>query len=243
MGMDVYVGPLRRYFARDWLTPAQQPGAAAGTVSDESAPSPAQVEEAVMAWQASLLASLGRQDPWPEDPSLPYWTERPGWDGFGALVLLAAYDECPELRPAKRGLFRRPGPPDRPRNYAAAPAVVEAAKNPSRYPSLLLGTEWWLPLPGAPSLFAGRLPTGQESVLSTVGQLRTELDTLAHRLGLDAAALASLHRAGPPQQSPRDEDELAPPPDVQALGHFGLAVFSSLAQRAVRAHQPLVLDY
>lgn len=258
MGMDVYVGPLRRYFARDWLTAAQQADAAAGLSvtatrapagrlagrpADESTPSPAQVEEAVMAWQASLLASLGRDDAWPEDPALPYWTDKPGWDGFGALVLLAAYDECPELRPAKRGLLRRAATPDGPRNYASAPAVREAAKNPRRYPSLLLGTEWWLPLPGAPSLFSGRLPTGQETVLSTVEQLRTELGTLATNLGLDAAGLASLRHAGPPLQAPRDEDQLAPAPDVDALGRSGLAMLSALAERAGHSHQPLVLDY
>lgn len=261
MGMDVYVGPLRRYFARDWLTVTQQAGAAAGyavSISpvsaaapggrggpepEETAPTAAQVEEAVMAWQGSLLASLGRTDAWPEDPCLPYWTDKPDWDGYGALVLLAAYDECPELRPAKRGVFRRASHPDDPRDFSAAPAFVEAAKNPRVYPSLLLGTEWWLPLPGAPSLFAGRLPTGQDTVFSTVEQLCSELATLAGRLALDAAGLASLRQAGPPQHAPRDEDELAPSPDVMALGRYGLAVLSALAERAGHAHQPLVLDY
>lgn len=258
MGMDVYVGSLRRYFARDWLSVAQQAGAAAGhavalsrapgttaPTPDDVAPHPADIEEAVLAWQERLLRQLGRNDPWPEDPASPYWTDRPGWDGYGALVLLAAYDECPELRPARAGIFRRAAPPDVPRDHHTAPAVVQASKNPERYPGLLLGAEWWLPLPGAPPLFEAPLPTGQETVFSTVEQLRSELALLAERQGLDAAALATLRRAGPRgpanRRHPSEEGEHGP--RVETIGRYGLAVLSALAERAEAARQPLVLDY
>jgi hypothetical protein len=73
------------------------------------------------------------------------------WDGYGGLVLQAAYDERPDLRPGQRtGLLGRKLTPDAARSFAESKAYQSAAKAPVKYPSLLSGVEWWLPLSEGP---------------------------------------------------------------------------------------------
>src|SRR6266498_1325408 len=117
MGLDVYVGPLTRYTCGDWLTVVQQAMLAAGhevqIVRTELDPAdaindPTVVSQVVRTWQKGLLDALGGTDPWADGLDLTYWTDKPDWDGYGGLVLLAAYDEQPELRPGRgAGLFSK----------------------------------------------------------------------------------------------------------------------------------------
>jgi hypothetical protein len=142
-------------------------------------------------------------------------------------VLLAAYDEKPELRPGRRtGLFARQAQKDSARN--------EAAKSPSKYPTLLAGVEWWLPVTTGPSVFSAQRLTGQPTLMGRVDQLVIELQTLARQTGLaNAEDLERIRKQGPP----------AADDDVDTAGRFGLAVFQSLALTAQRERQPLLLDY
>ncbi len=73
-----------------------QPGAA-GAKKDRE-----RIQASVLAWRRTLDGALAPHlaEPlsWNETSEVPWFTDRPGWDGFGALVLWAAYAEQPTLR-------------------------------------------------------------------------------------------------------------------------------------------------
>ena len=135
MGLDVYVGSLTRYYVGDWLLIAQQVGEQMDmkvtVVRTEPEPAdaitdPAAVLDTALRWQSRLCGALGGAQAWAERADLPYWTDKPGWDGFGGMVLLAAYDERPDLWPESA---------EDPGEFGSSPAYAAAAGNPQRYPS------------------------------------------------------------------------------------------------------------
>jgi len=113
MGLDVYVGPLSRYYAGDWETIVQQVAKGSGIAVEIVRPKPPRrgwfkklrdglhffrptAEESVRRWRKRLRRDLGISDlDWNEDPETEYMTDKPAWDCYGALVLWAAYDELP----------------------------------------------------------------------------------------------------------------------------------------------------
>lgn len=244
MGLDVYVGPLTRYHRGDWLTIAQQVGreagidvriVRAGPEPDDPADA-SQVLDAVREWQSGLGGALGCAADWPEDSGLPYWTDKPDWDGFGSVMLLAAYDEQPALRPsAGPGVVEGHGHTDDPREFHRSAAFVAASDGPVRYPTLLLGVEWWLPLATSPSrVFEVPRPTGEPARMGSVGGLLGELRLLAERTGVFADTdRDAVLRAGPPSSSE----------SLEITGRYGLAVMLALAECASAYNQPLLLDY
>lgn len=240
MGMDVYVGPLTRYLLGEWLTVVQQAGLANGVQVQVLRPQtnepadPAEVEARLSAWQLELMGALGGGTPWSDDPDLPYWTDKPDWDGYGGLVLAAAYAECPELAPTgRRGVFRR-AVADDPREFEKSAAYMEASKAPKRFRTLLHGTQWWLPVETAGRAFRAPGPDGETRMMAPVSALLTELRDLSEVMGLtDRDERNAIRQAGPPEA--RD--------DVDSYARFGLAVFLGLAAKAYIERQPLLLDY
>ena len=106
MGLDIYAGTLTRYYAHNWKSAVQQwaeengytfqkitPDGAA--VDDEEEMSPAEVQDIVENWRDQILAAIAAPGhepytPWPEDNEKPYYTDKPDWDAFGAMLLVAA---------------------------------------------------------------------------------------------------------------------------------------------------------
>lgn len=242
MGLDVYVGSLTRYTFGGWLTIVQQAGLASGMEvqivrsepdPDDLVTDPDEIHDAVLEWRSRLGAGLGVPTDWVEEVDSPYWTDKPDWDGYGAVVLAASYDERPDLRPSSSGLLRRRTHEEDPRRFQESPAYRAAAQSPARYPSLLSGAEWWLPVDADGVWEAPRL-TGEPTRMASVHTLAAELATLTDRTDVlagrrrdDVLALGS-----PEPGSPFDQ-----------VAAFGLAVFLGLAEQAVVAQQPLLLDY
>lgn len=248
MGLDVYAGPVARYVAGNWLTIVQQAASEQGMRveivraggpqdGDDAVTDAGIVAEVVHDWQRALLAAVGVADGWDDRLDGDYETDKPDWDGYGAVVLLAAYDEQPGLAPgsvARRGIRRKATPDTAPREFADAPAYKEASRSPERYPTLLGGAEWCLPLSAGPTLFGASTPNGSEVLMGRVDNLRSELEELNRAtLRLSASDLASVRRAGPP-------DTGAP---VHAVAPFGLAVLLALAEYASRRRVPWIMDY
>ncbi|MER7333474.1 MULTISPECIES: hypothetical protein [unclassified Micromonospora] len=235
MGLDLYVGPLTRYHLNDWLTITQQIGAQEGydvrivraQEDEEHETDPDMVQNAVREWQQWLGEALGGPVDWPEGTTQPYWTDKPDWDGFGAVLLLAAYDERPDLRP---------GPGDKedsPRAFADAPAYQVASAQPERYITLLSGVEWWLPLAEDPLVIEASRPTGQPTRMGSVDRLAAELRLLDERAGVLAGHDPAELRRGLPSDDPT----------LAEVARFGLAVMLDLAETAIEHRQPLLLDY
>jgi hypothetical protein len=111
MGLDIYVGSLTRYFTRDWKTIVQQL-AERGEIPQVQVvranepknvvTDPEQVRSAVVGWRQGLSTGLAQHITapldWDESGFTPYFTDKPAWDCYGALLLWAAYSEHGDLK-------------------------------------------------------------------------------------------------------------------------------------------------
>ncbi|PYS20309.1 MAG: hypothetical protein DMF72_21525, partial [Acidobacteria bacterium] len=162
MGLDIYVGPLTRYHTGNWETVVQRYARMNGLKcqivrppSDtESQPkaSPEQVLNAVLAWQSGLSGALQHRLEWTEDNNTDYFTEKPAWDCYSAVALLAAHDEHPgEALPDVA-----------PDDFHIDSAYRKSTSNDfkTRY-SQILFPELWLPGDGH-FVFKAEYITGQE---------------------------------------------------------------------------------
>jgi hypothetical protein len=167
----------------------------------------------------------------------PWSTDKPDWDGYGAVVLLAAFEERPDLAPGqavRKGLWRRVIESVTPRNFPESEAFKAASQSPTTFPTLLHGAEWCLPLTSGPTVFNAATPNGTQLTMGRVDQLLAELINLNERtLQLSPAELESARQAGPPRPS-------AP---VLEVAPFGLAVMLALAEFAAVHSVPWIMDY
>ena len=106
MGLDIYAGTLTRYYSHNWKTVVQQWAEENGYTFNRITPdgepadneeelSPAEVQAAVEDWRDQILTAISQPNqppytPWPEDNERPYYTDKPDWDAFGAMLLVAA---------------------------------------------------------------------------------------------------------------------------------------------------------
>ena len=245
MGLDLYAGPVSRYVAGDWKTIVQQAGEAAGTpviVMRQNEPADRvtdvnEVTKAVANWRQGLIRSLGLNEEWDEDVGGDYYTDKPDWDGYGAVVLMAAYEEQPTLAPGskvRRLLGSSVVPAVAPAQFPEAQAFKAAAQSPSRYPTLLTGAQWCLPLVGGPMVFRAPSPNGTPLTMGHVSRLAEELALLNQRtLRLSAADMESARQAGPSE----------PGSSVDATAPFGLSVLMAAADFAASHRVAWIMDY
>lgn len=195
------------------------------------------VLEIVKAWQAGLLEALGLAAGWRESGDAEYATDKPDWDGYGAVILLAAYDERPDLVP---GYAQRDGLPHTvisdvgPRRFEEAAAFTAARQAPRRYPTLLGGAEWCLPVTEGPIVYRAPAPNGRQTPMGRVDRLLAELHLLNDRtLQLSPADLSAARQAGPPSGAAT----------VEQTAPFGLSVLLALAEFANTHHAAWIMDY
>ena len=221
MGLDVYVGSLTRYYVEgsadvvDRIARHQDLPAGDGQDAEEV------IRTAVVRWRDGLSRSLGDRLPgpldWDESEPAPCFTDKPGWDGYGGTLLLAAHDEHPELPAPARVSADWPDDPA----YQAASAPGAG----SRYHQLLT-PELWLPCRFD---FTVRTqdPTGEEVELGSSEALLGQLELLSARYRLDSQ---------PPELA-------ADGRSLSAAAGNGLAVLRRLAERSVVSRVPMKLDF
>lgn len=251
MGLDVYVGSLTRYYTGDWLTIIQQtfpgkvqivrPGAPKD--AEGNAPSAGDVQHNVLQWQRSVSKALGRAVHWNESHEAPYFTNKPSWDRFGALMLWAAYTglNIPRAERLERITLD---------NWQSDGSLKTCANRGGEapYPQLTLGIEIWLPL-GNSTIFAAPDPTGHTRVFGSVEGLVEELHALnAASWGADEATRRQwLPRAT--REHPDKPEELfgpeAPPEGtpLEEAAKAGWSMMLDLAQQAIEHRLPVILDY
>ena len=101
MGLDVYAGTLTRYYAGAWETVVQkyarEEGVAVEILRAHDPPDAisdlTEIERIVVAWRDGLnraLAShLSEPLDWAEGIGATYFSDKPAWDGYSALMLWA----------------------------------------------------------------------------------------------------------------------------------------------------------
>ena len=151
MGLDIYAGTLTRYYSHNWKTVVQQWAeengysfnriTPDGEPADDEELSPTDVQAAVENWRDQILAAISQPDqppyaPWPEDNEKPYYTDKPDWDAFGAMLLVAA---C--------RTYEEPVPPTVEKDwiFGEHPLIARLASDEERVWSLFRGVTWWLP--------------------------------------------------------------------------------------------------
>ena len=221
MGLDVYVGPLTRYYVEgpadvvERIARHQDLPVGDGLAAEEV------IRTAVVRWRQGLSRWLGDRlaGPldWDESGPAPCFTDKPGWDGYGGTLLLAAHDEHPELPPPEGVSADWPDDPA----YLAASAPGAG----SRYHQLLT-PELWLPCRFEFTVHTQDI-TGAEVELGSSVALLDQLELLSARHHLD----------GRPPEPSADGHSLS------AAAGGGLAVLRRLAERSVSFRVPMKLDF
>jgi hypothetical protein len=229
MALNVYVGPLARYYAGEWENRAKRTGQAREPGPLPRGADAGRLLEAVTAWRDSLAASLVERAAavpldWDERLDAPYFTGRPGWDGFGSLVLWAAYSEHPALRP----------PAELPEEWDNDAALVRSNAEGfrSRYSHLVRNVELWLPAPFA-FTFEGEDVDGRRVVMGSAATLGRQLAELNASTWKGAEAdIASWGRRAPTARA-----------NLDLRARHAFAVLADLARRAVENRLPMKLDF
>jgi hypothetical protein len=232
MAFDVYVGGFARYFAREWENVAQRWARENGTpyhiIGPNGPPEAAnwnEVADAVTHWTAAINRGLGEHMPkplhWDETSNAPYFTDRPGYDGYGALLVWAAH--------AERGTT----PPERyDGEWYSDEAFVECSepKKGQKYRPIICGSLW---LPGEFEFsFDFEDLTGEKAHICSSTSLQQSLSDLNN----NTFQMSDEDLAATLQTDPGEN------PNLQALARVGLALFLSLADKAVLHHLPIILS-
>ena len=234
MALDVYVGSLTRYYAGDWKSIADKKGqrprgrTAARTAAraSDSAKDSERIRKAVLAWREGMKRALRQHldEPldWAETAEAPWFTDRPGWDGFGSLVLWAAY--------AEQGLRR---PATLPEEWDDDPALVQSNAEGfrSRYSHLVRNVELWLPC-AFDFTFEGEDVDGRRIIIGSSTLLDRQLGELnAATWKMDAGELVALAKNRPPGSA------------LESCARHALAVMTGLVRHAEEHRLPMKLDY
>ncbi len=256
MGLDIYAGTLTRYYAHNWKTVVEQWAEENGysfsritpegnAVPEEEA-SPAEIQECVESWRDQILAAVtqpGREPyrPWTEDNEKPYYTDKPDWDAFGAMLLAAACHCYGEPMPAvvKKGW-----------DFTRHPLVERLAEDKDRVWSLLRGAVWWLPLTDS-FMFRGPLPNNNQALIATTGALRLELEKLnemAWQADEEEICRWRLTEGYPVDSEMGADGTVAVKAehteyDVQSLAKFSFSIFYQALRFAEENQVPILLDY
>ena len=233
MALDVYVGSLTRYYAGDWENVADKAarergeqtgrGAFVGRSTDIT-----RIGSRLLEWRNTLARSLGDNitEPleWDESTQAPHFTARPGWDGFGSLVLWGAYAEHPSMR----------APPVLPEAWDDDPALVRCNADGfrSRFSHLVRNVELWLPC-AFRFTFEGEDVNGRRIIVGSVTTLAAQLaDLNATTWKVDGSGVASWGRRPPTAEA-----------SLEQRARYAFAVMTDLVRQAVDHGLPMKLDY
>lgn len=259
MGLDIYAGTLTRYYAHNWKTAVQQWAEENGytfqkitpdgePAADEEELLPAEIQGIVENWRDQILAAVSQPGqspyaPWPEDNERPYYTDKPDWDAFGAMLLVAACHT-----------YNEPVPPivEKDWDFMEHPIIARLTEDQERVWSLFRGVTWWLPLPDA-FLFEAPLPTEHTAAIGTVGGLRKELEKL-NQLAWQAdedTILSWCEKEGYPVDGTVGPDgtfSKADLPehtqyDTESLAKFAFSIFWQAMRFAEERQVPILLDF
>lgn len=235
MGLDVYVGSLTRYYSGQWETIIQQMAPELGMTVDMRRPAPPSgaiedpmvIQEAVIGWRIVLAKKLHKQAKdgldWNESVAAPYFTDKPAWDCYAALVMWAAGLDDPGLRL----------PDVVPERFSESDAFRRAGRNKKGVLSqLATGTELWLPVELKSveriETVAGRRVLAGSSVVL----LKQLQDVNARSWHADQSTVDRWRHDGAQYGGP-----------LEVSARFAFSVFLRLTEEAVRNRLPMMLDY
>lgn len=236
MALDVYAGPLTRYYRREWENAGQRQARAQGMkytqigpqgdVAKLPKPTVEEVLEGLAAWRGALNRGLSEhlKQPleWEDAPDTPYLTDRPGYAGYGALVLWAAYADRPQhLVPSKL-----------PEEWFSDPVFIEVCERDSgtRFRQILQ-PEVWFPC-DFDFAFQYATPVSDRAWIGSSVALLRQLQALNAATFRAPEAALGLWSTG----------EFEAATQTEHAAKVGLAMFTRLAAHSVQFRVPMVLD-
>lgn len=256
MGLDLYAGTLTRYYAHNWKTESQQWAEVhsfgyqkiTSEMESENSMSAEEVQQVIETWRDSLLSAIRTEgtsvEPWPENNECPYYTSKPDWPAFEALLLYVACRILGEPLPEK---FSKEA------QFEDFEIAQRAYDDPRLQWSLFSGTICWLPLT-AYLIFHASMPTGDEAVLSTTACLVKELEKInSLDWNVDEATIDRWHdEDGYETEDSKltqltDEVSIMEPQsgfyNTESLARFAFARFYRAARFAQKNQVPVLMDF
>jgi hypothetical protein len=191
MAFDVYAGTMTRFYRREWENTAQRMAREQGHTYRQvyaggpPGPPPAadEVRAAVRAWLQAMNTALAPHGcspvEWVEADNQPYFTDRPGWPGYSALLVWAAHAEHSEL----------PLPTSVPESWADDPAFQKSTEpNFKTNYRAILEPQLWLPAEFPFTFDFPTLTSEQPSAIGSTFALRFQLDQLKAKTSTNLAA-------------------------------------------------------
>jgi hypothetical protein len=235
VGLDIYVGSLTRYYAREWESIAQQAAREMGVefqvIRQHDPPDaisdPEQIRPAVFAWREALSQGLGENLPtaldWDEGPASPYFTDKPTWDCYADLILWAAYDEQRHLSRPEQHVD------DWSKDPAYRLSIVDVGKG---LYSQLYEITWWLP-GDFEFVFKADDVGGNEIWFGSSSGLLRQLRNLNHRTWQAEPGFIRQWRRDLGEHGAR----------LGEGAKFAFAVLYELAAAAVEHQLPMLMDW
>lgn len=255
MGMDVYAGTFTRYYARNWKTVTQrfceengiayQQLGVHADIAPEDKMSPEEIEQGVNQWIRHTTAALKQAgietaECWQDDNEKPYYTDKPDWDAFGALLIYAAgkllNKESPEQ--FKKGT-----------DFCNHPLLKEAMEGSAGEMSLYRGVCHWLPIDDS-FMFNYVLANGVEAEIGTVRCLKAELckiNEMCWNADEDTVIDWSFSEGYPDDGKIVDGKpqigKVHEVYDTQSLAKFAFSVLWQAVKFSEKENVPIILDY
>lgn len=257
--IDLYAGPLQRYYTRRWETSAEvacrEMGMSFQTIfkdgQDLLSLSDDDAQAEIRAFERRLEPKLHLDsDPaWHESFSTPYDTLQLTHDGFGALVLWTAYLHRDDLQ----------RPLHLPEDPWSDVAVSEADER-GYYMGPLAILESHMMVPGQqPRITSEEDPAARKLVITTTSALGEALDFVSESLSLSAERANEIARSGPPArkevlaQQPKKwfgldrralKTERVPPleDELRTLTEYAVSAFMVMLAFSMDHSVPIVRD-
>ena len=234
MALDVYVGPLTLYYAGQWENMGQAEARERGFQYhivrtrrvDDAVTDPGKIRPALVNWQKLLSDALGSNiaEPLAWDEAFEdYMTGRPDWEGYGALILWAAYAEHRDLVPPPRYV-----------EFSADPAYKRStAEDATNYfPHVIRDIEFWLPS-AFDFTFKANAPNDDVVAFGSTFTLLANLRALNDMTW--QADRAAIEKWG--------EHRPALDASLEEVAKYGFSEMFFLAEYACQRRLPMKLDY
>lgn len=178
---------------------------------------------------------------WEESNDKAYYTDKPDWDAFGAMLLVTAAHTYEETIPEtlEKGW-----------DFTEHPLIKRLAEDHEHVYSLFRSVMVWVPITKSTMVFRGPMPTGNEVMIGTLGALEQELEHINEIcwLAKEETILSWTETEGYPAKTLKDvetgaEDGKKETYSTESLAKFAFSIFWRAMKFAKENRTPVLFDY